>query len=274
MSRRALHHVEQRRGPRVSAGRPDLRGRELCRALRRALRGQQFSAERRVGLRGPRCASLVRGPHTLRETSPHSLVPCATVGAKFAHVRGREHSRTSGFGGVGIPGGVYLERHSLSIGDGMAGRKWLIWGAVAVAVAGLAYVVSRPSAPAAGDVDASAFAGLVADGVRVIDVRTAGEYEGGHIPGAENVPVDTVPQTSQSWDKTQPIAVYCQTGARSANAMSYLTGQGFATVYNLRGGIVEWSGELTRGSAAGTAAGAVKIATNGTPVLIDFSGSA
>lgn len=156
----------------------------------------------------------------------------------------------------------------------MTGKKWLIWGAVALVVVAVAYAASRPSAPAAGDVDADAFAKVIAGGARVIDVRTAMEYEGGHIPGAENVPVDVVPQESGGWDKTQPIAVYCQTGARSANAMAYLTAQGFSTVYNLREGIVGWGGELTQGSAPGEAAGAVTIPTSGKPLLVDFSGSA
>lgn len=145
----------------------------------------------------------------------------------------------------------------------------MVWAATVALIAGVAYLVSRPAGPVGGDVTGEQFAEVVDSGVRVIDVRTPMEYEGGHVPGAENVPVDELAQASASWDRAQPLAVYCLSGERSANAMSYLQAQGFTTVHNLAGGIGQWRGELVRGASAGTKPGA--IATGGRPRMIAFS---
>ena len=68
--------------------------------------------------------------------------------------------------------------------------------------------------------------------------------------------------------------MYCATGARSADAAAYLASAGFRRVYNLTGGLAEWTGELVNGAAAVTAPngpGAVK--TNGKPLFIEFATS-
>jgi phage shock protein E len=146
---------------------------------------------------------------------------------------------------------------------------WLAAGAIAIiAVAALAMPVSAVNKNVGND----EFAQLQSAGALVVDVRTEGEFTGGHIPGAVNVPVDTVEQVAPTWDKDQPIAVYCATGARSANAAAYLAGQGFQKVYNLEKGIASWTGEVAQGQSAAsgpTGAGAVK--TSGKPLFIDFS---
>lgn len=153
---------------------------------------------------------------------------------------------------------------------------WALWVGVAVLAAVVVYLATKPAGPKPGNVDNAAFAAVIADaasGVRVVDVRTAAEYASGHIPGAENVPVDQVPAAIAGWSKTAPIAVYCATGARSLNAAEYLRAQGFTQVYNLTAGIAAWDGEVVQGDSAGTAGGAAKVQTNGKPVLIEFSGS-
>jgi rhodanese-related sulfurtransferase len=91
---------------------------------------------------------------------------------------------------------------------------------------------------------------LVADGVRVVDVRTEGEYAAGRIPGSENVPVAQIEVASSTWDKEEPIAIYCATGSRSASVVDYLAEQGFSTIYHLDAGIVTWAGEVESGAAA------------------------
>ncbi len=151
----------------------------------------------------------------------------------------------------------------------MASRRWMIWAAIAVAVAGVGYLVSRPAGPQGGVVSGDELASLFAGGARVIDVRTPIEYEGGHIPGAENVPVDQLPGAAGVWDREVPIAVYCLSGERSANAAGYLTAQGFTRVYDLGGGIGSWKGDLVTGAQAGDRPGA--IATSGRPRMIEFS---
>lgn len=151
---------------------------------------------------------------------------------------------------------------------------WALWAGAAVLVAVVLMLVTRPAGPTPGDVDSAQFAEVIASGgAMLVDVRTPAEYASGHIPGATNVSVEEVPGASASWDKAAKIALYCQTGSRSASAMDYLRGQGFTDVYNLTAGIQAWDGEVVQGEAAGAPAGAVQVETNGKPVVLEFSGS-
>ncbi len=144
--------------------------------------------------------------------------------------------------------------------------------AVVLVIAALAFIPKGGSGtlPASGDVTASAVDGIVSGGARLIDVRTAAEYQAGHIKGAENVPIDTVPTAAGGWDKSTPILLYCATGARSANAFSYLQAQGFTKVYNLAGGVATWTGDLVTGASSGASAGTTGPAT-GTPTMYEFA---
>ena len=121
--------------------------------------------------------------------------------------------------------------------------------------------------PASGEVDNATFKAAIAAGARVIDVRTPLEYEGGHIKGAENVPIDQLTQAAAGWDKSTPIALYCQTGSRSHNGYAFLVGQGFTRVYNLLYGITKWDGEVVKG----TGSGAAKLPATTLPTVYDFS---
>lgn len=76
----------------------------------------------------------------------------------------------------------------------------------------------------------------------LLDVRTKEEYQGGHVPGSINIPLDRLP--SAKLEKSKPLFVYCQSGARSSQASSYLDGKGFNTT-NL-GGIISYKGALER----------------------------
>lgn len=76
----------------------------------------------------------------------------------------------------------------------------------------------------------------------ILDVRTSGEYAGGHIQNSKNVDWngnDFDTQTA-SLDKAKPVFVYCLSGARSASAASHLRSQGFTAVYELEGGMMKW----------------------------------
>ena len=124
--------------------------------------------------------------------------------------------------------------------------------------------------PASKQVTGVELRDLISKGVGVVDVRTAAEFGAGHIANSVNVPIDVLPAQSASWDKTKPIAVYCATGARSANAYQYLVAQGFQHVYDLSQGLASWGGGLTKDTAVAAAGSATKIATNGKPLFIDF----
>jgi rhodanese-related sulfurtransferase len=82
------------------------------------------------------------------------------------------------------------------------------------------------------------FAQLVREGANIIDVRTPGEYQGGHIPGSVNIPLNELPGKLKQLDKSKPIITCCASGMRSGSAKSLLTANGFTEVYNGGG----WSG--------------------------------
>lgn len=77
-------------------------------------------------------------------------------------------------------------------------------------------------------------------GVRLIDVRTPAEVARGAIPGAKNIPLHMIPIAADELGTTEPVVFYCQSGARSAQACSFMAARGHKNVYNLRGGIMGW----------------------------------
>lgn len=76
--------------------------------------------------------------------------------------------------------------------------------------------------------------------VHVIDVRGAAEWQSGHLPGVQNIPVGLLTEHLQSLPTQQPIVLHCQGGARSAIACSVLHAHGFTTVINMTGGFAAW----------------------------------
>ena len=74
---------------------------------------------------------------------------------------------------------------------------------------------------------------LVADGATLVDVRSEGEFERGHIDGARNIPVQEIAARSSELPRGKPVVVYCASGMRSAMAASALRRAGFETVVNL-----------------------------------------
>jgi rhodanese-related sulfurtransferase len=77
-------------------------------------------------------------------------------------------------------------------------------------------------------------------GVVVLDVRQAGEFRGGHIPGAKHMPVGLASARADKLDPEATYLVYCRSGARSSRAASALSRRGLKHVYNLHGGILAW----------------------------------
>lgn len=92
--------------------------------------------------------------------------------------------------------------------------------------------------------DVDEFATMIKDGnVQLLDVRTPEEYADGHIAGAKNFNLfdsDFLSQAMKELNKNQPVAVYCRSGKRSAEAAGKLAAKGY-TVTNLKGGIMAWT---------------------------------
>jgi rhodanese-related sulfurtransferase len=86
---------------------------------------------------------------------------------------------------------------------------------------------------------------LLADGaLTVVDVRTPEEYARlGHLPGARLLPVDVVAAGPVVLpDDGRPLLVYCEHGVRSAHAARLLAAACTGPVFELAGGLADWTG--------------------------------
>ena len=84
-------------------------------------------------------------------------------------------------------------------------------------------------------------------GYIILDVRRPDEYAAGHIPGAINVPnesigTDEIPELP---NKDQLIMVYCRSGRRSKEASEKLVKLGYTNIVEF-GGILDWKGEIEK----------------------------
>ena len=77
------------------------------------------------------------------------------------------------------------------------------------------------------------FSELVKEGAIIVDVRTKGEYESGHIKGSVNIPVDQLQKNLHMFkNKEHPLITCCESGMRSYSAKGIFTSNGFINVRN------------------------------------------
>ena len=83
----------------------------------------------------------------------------------------------------------------------------------------------------------------------LLDVRRIDEFEAGHIPGAINIPNESIgtEEIAELPDKNQTIYVYCRSGNRSKQASQKLVELGYANIIEF-GGIIDYSGEIEKGT--------------------------
>ena len=85
-------------------------------------------------------------------------------------------------------------------------------------------------------------------GYIILDVRTPEEFAERHIPGAINIPNETIgtDEIPELPDKDQLILVYCRSGNRSKQASEKLAALGYTNIVEF-GGINDWPGETVTG---------------------------
>ena len=76
--------------------------------------------------------------------------------------------------------------------------------------------------------------------LQVLDVRTPGEWQGGHVPGAQYIFLPELAKKLDRLDKDKPLAVYCDSGYRASLAASLLQRDGFTHVHNVPGSWKAW----------------------------------
>jgi rhodanese-related sulfurtransferase len=123
-------------------------------------------------------------------------------------------------------------------------HPFLVGGTAALALAVLAYEASRlrSGGQAVGPMDAVR---LMNQGALLLDVRSQGEFDAGHILEARHVPQDQLAGSVETLKKYKDKVVIacCESGMRSGAAARLLQAQGFTKVVNLKGGLQAWRAE-------------------------------
>ncbi len=73
---------------------------------------------------------------------------------------------------------------------------------------------------------------IVKSGAQIIDVRTRGEFQSGHIRGSVNIPLQDLNNRMSKIKKDKPVITCCASGMRSASAKRVLKSNGFTEVHN------------------------------------------
>ena len=74
----------------------------------------------------------------------------------------------------------------------------------------------------------------------LLDVREPWEYQDGHVPGAQLIPLGELEQRLNEVPRDRPILAICHSGQRSLAAAGYLLHLGYASVSNVDGGTAAW----------------------------------
>jgi len=126
----------------------------------------------------------------------------------------------------------------------MTQRAWImIAAALMLGLSGRAIVKAQATRPAVKQINIEQFDKLRQEnGNVVLDVRTAQEFNQGHVPGALNIDISD-PQFKkkiEALDKSKTYLVHCARGVRSARATKIMAPLGFAEILDYHGGFDEW----------------------------------
>jgi rhodanese-related sulfurtransferase len=93
------------------------------------------------------------------------------------------------------------------------------------------------------------------ESVILLDVREDDEWQRGHAPGAQHIPMGDVPARIGEVDTDATLFVVCHAGGRSLRVAQYLAHNGYEPI-NVSGGMLAWAGAgrpvVTDDGAAGT----------------------
>ncbi len=106
------------------------------------------------------------------------------------------------------------------------------WAPLLIIAAILLVIVLLKKSSQIAAKDAAAY---LKDGALVIDVRSPGEFDSGHLPTAINIPLDELESAMprRVTDKSQVLLLHCQSGMRSGIAKQKLKGMGYTNAFNL-----------------------------------------
>lgn len=85
---------------------------------------------------------------------------------------------------------------------------------------------------------------LETEEINIIDVRSEGEFNSGHIKSSINIPLNTIPEACSQFNEDDIYYIVCRSGARSSRACQFLCSTKNLNAINLDGGIMAWRGDL------------------------------
>ncbi|WP_240675777.1 rhodanese-like domain-containing protein [Ammoniphilus sp. CFH 90114] len=83
--------------------------------------------------------------------------------------------------------------------------------------------------------------------IQFIDVRELEEYEAGHIEGVTLIPLSQFDIRKSEIDPEKETVFICRSGNRSGKVCEYLSTMGYRNMYNMVGGMLNWTGEVKIG---------------------------
>ena len=128
----------------------------------------------------------------------------------------------------------------------MRRSRW-VGGMVAAAIG--VGVLTAVMAAGLTTINGREFEALMADGkaLVIVDVREPELFAAGHIPGAINIPYDDAkPRIVAELSPRDRIVFVCHGGPMGDELGTILAGRGYASVYNLKGGMKKWKGALLK----------------------------
>lgn len=101
------------------------------------------------------------------------------------------------------------------------------------------------------EISVAELASCLPSGVKLVDVREPSEFEAGHVPRSQSIPLSSVLENMDQFRSDDQVYVICQSGARSMRACEILHDAGITNVINVAGGTSGWiaTGNETETSA-------------------------
>ena len=81
---------------------------------------------------------------------------------------------------------------------------------------------------------------------QLVDLRKKEEFDQGHISGARNIPFVMLTRNPGKLRRDLPIYLYCEKGKVCKRAALVLYGKGYENIYQLEGGLTNWTGPLKK----------------------------
>jgi len=122
-----------------------------------------------------------------------------------------------------------------------AANHWMLVSALIVLLALLAWDSSHKAGPKVSTHEATRL--INQNNALVLDIREKADFKAGHLVDSVNIPNSQVVNRISELEKhkSDPIIVVCKTGQTASAASKTLKDNGFAQVYRLSGGIMEWT---------------------------------